>query len=45
MFRNPVASAPFVQDINDVSLRLKVGRADSVLFAASDMRLPHLRVV
>lgn len=37
-------STPLVQDISDVTLRLMVRRADSVLFAASDMRLPHLRV-
>ena len=44
MFRDPVRSAPLVSDVSDVDLRLKVGRADSVLFAASNLRLPHLRV-
>jgi hypothetical protein len=45
MFTNPVRSSPLVQDISDVTLRLKVRRADAALFAASEMRLPHLRVV
>lgn len=45
MFHDPIASTPLVRDISDVTLRLKVHRADSVLFAVSDMRLPHLRVV
>lgn len=44
MFHDPIRSTPFVQDISDVSLRLKVQRADSALFAASEMRLPHLRI-
>ncbi|HEY5425130.1 MAG TPA: hypothetical protein VIJ77_01125 [Candidatus Tumulicola sp.] len=44
MFHDPMRSTPLVQDISDVSLRLKVQRADSALFAASEMRLPHLRI-
>jgi hypothetical protein len=44
MFHDPIRSTPFVQDISDVTLRLKVQRADSALFAGSEMRLPHLRV-
>jgi len=45
MFQDRIRSTPLVQDITDVSLRLKVQRADAALFAASDMRLPHLRVM
>jgi hypothetical protein len=45
MFHDPIRSTPFVQDISDVTLRLKVQRADSALFAVSDLRLPHLRVM
>jgi hypothetical protein len=45
MFKDPIRSTPLVSDISDVTLRLKVQRADSALFAASDMRLPHLRVM
>jgi len=44
MFQDPIRSTPLVADITDVTLRLRVQRADSALFAASDMRLPHLRV-
>ncbi|MGB6522619.1 MAG: hypothetical protein WBE83_12700 [Candidatus Cybelea sp.] len=44
MFRDPVRNAPLVSDVSDVELRLKVGRADSMLFLESNMRLPHLRV-
>lgn len=44
MFQDPIRTTPLVQDISDVTLRLRVQRADSALFAASDMRLPHLRV-
>jgi hypothetical protein len=44
MFRDPIRSAPLVSDISDVDLRLKVGRADAMLFAESNLRLPHLRV-
>lgn len=44
MFRDPVRSNPIVKDISDIDLRLKVGRADSVLFLESNLRLPHLRV-
>lgn len=45
MFENPLRSHPFVQDVNDVAIRLSVRRADSALYAASEMRLPHLRIV
>ncbi len=45
MFHDPIRSTPLIQDITDVTLRLKVQRADSALFAASEMRLPHLRVM
>ena len=45
MFHDPIRTAPFVQDISDINLRLRVQRADSALFAASEMRLPHLRVL
>jgi hypothetical protein len=45
MFHDPIRSTPLVQDISDITLRLKVQRADSALFAVSDMRLPHLRVM
>lgn len=45
MFQDPIRSTPLVADITDVTLRLKVQRADAALFAASDMRLPHLRVM
>ena len=44
MFTDPIRSAPFVQDISDITLRLRVQRADSALFLVSDLRLPHLRV-
>ena len=44
MFRNPVPTMPIVSDINDVALRLRIGRADSALFRESNLRLPHLRV-
>jgi hypothetical protein len=44
MFTDPIRSTPFVQDISDVTLRLKVRRADSALYLVSDLRLPHLRV-
>lgn len=44
MFRDPVRSTPLVSDISDVSLRLKVQRADSALLRVSEFRLPHLRV-
>ncbi len=44
MFHDPIRTTPFIQDISDVTLRLKVQRADSALFAVSDLRLPHLRV-
>ncbi len=45
MFRDPIRTAPFVSDINDVDLRLKINRADSALFLESNLRLPHLRVM
>jgi hypothetical protein len=45
MFRDPIRTAPFVSDINDVELRLKIRRADSALFTESSLRLPHLRVL
>ena len=45
MFRDPIRSAPFVSDISDVQLRLKINRADAALFAESNLRLPHLRVL
>ena len=44
MFRDPIRTAPLVSDIGDVELRLKINRADSVLFLESNLRLPHLRV-
>jgi hypothetical protein len=44
MFRDPIRTAPLVSDIGDVGLRLKINRADSVLFMESSLRLPHLRV-
>ncbi len=44
MFRDPVRTAPLVNDISDIDLRLRVNRADSVLFLESNLRLPHLRV-
>ena len=44
MFRNPVRTAPLVNDVSDVDLRLKVQRADSALFLESNLRLPHLRI-
>jgi hypothetical protein len=44
MFRDPIRTAPFVSDISDVELRLKIQRADSALFVESNLRLPHLRV-
>ena len=44
MFHDPVRTTPFVRDIADVELRLKVQRADSALFALAEYRLPHLRV-
>ena len=44
MFRDPVRSTPLVSDISDVSLRLRVQRADSALFASPDIRLPNLQV-
>ncbi|HEY2475455.1 MAG TPA: hypothetical protein VGI19_11715 [Candidatus Cybelea sp.] len=44
MFRDPVRNAPLVNDVSDIDLRLKVGRADSMLFLESNLRLPHLRV-
>jgi hypothetical protein len=44
MFRDPVRSSPLVSDVTDVGLRLKVNRADSVLFLEPNLRLPHLRV-
>ncbi|HEY1655151.1 MAG TPA: hypothetical protein VGF86_08575 [Candidatus Tumulicola sp.] len=44
MFADPIRSRPLVSDISDVTLRLRIRRADAALFAASDMRLPHLRV-
>lgn len=44
MFHDPIRLTPLIRDISDVSLRLKVNRADSALFAATEMRLPHLRV-
>jgi hypothetical protein len=45
MFRDPIRSAPFVSDIGDVDLRLRIKRADSALFVDSSLRLPHLRVM
>ncbi|HVR46144.1 MAG TPA: hypothetical protein VMT95_05860 [Candidatus Binatia bacterium] len=45
MFRDPIRTAPFVSDISDVDLRLKIQRADSALFVESNFRLPHLRVM
>lgn len=44
MFRDPIRNAPFVSDVNDVDLRLRIQRADSALFNESNLRLPHLRV-
>ena len=44
MFRNPFTPAPLVQDITDVLLRLRVTRADAAIMAASEYRLPTLRV-
>jgi hypothetical protein len=44
MFRDPIRTAPFVSDISDIDLRLKIQRADSALFVESNLRLPHLRV-
>jgi hypothetical protein len=44
MFRDPIRTAPLVSDIGDVELRLRINRADSVLFLESNLRLPHLRV-
>ena len=44
MFRDPVRTRPIVKDVSDVELRLKVNRADSMLFLESNLRLPHLRV-
>lgn len=44
MFRDRLRTAPLVNDIADVDLRLRTGRADSVLFLESNLRLPHLRV-
>lgn len=45
MFRDPIRTAPFISDISDVDLRLKIQRADSALFVESSFRLPHLRVM
>jgi hypothetical protein len=45
MFRDPIRTAPFVSDISDVDLRLRINRADSALFVESNLRLPHLRVM
>jgi hypothetical protein len=45
MFRDPMRSTPFISDIADVALKLKVQRADSALFAACEFRLPQLRVM
>ena len=45
MFRDPIRTAPFISDISDVDLRLRIRRADSALFVGSDLRLPHLRVM
>jgi hypothetical protein len=45
MFRDPIRSAPFISDISDVQLRLKINRADAALFVESNLRLPHLRVL
>lgn len=45
MFRDPIRTAPFVSDISDIDLRLKIQRADSALFVESSFRLPHLRVM
>jgi hypothetical protein len=44
MFRDPMRSTPLVADITDVNLRLRVQRADSALFANSDLRWPRFRV-
>jgi hypothetical protein len=44
MFRDPIRSSPLVADITDVNLRLRVQRADSALFATSEMRLPQFHV-
>lgn len=44
MFRDPVRTAPLVSDVSDVTLRLKINRADSALFLESNLRLPHLRI-
>jgi hypothetical protein len=44
MFRDPIRTAPLVNDIADVGLRLRVNRADSALFLESNLRLPHLRI-
>jgi hypothetical protein len=45
MFRDPIRTAPFVSDVSDVDLRLRLTRADSALFRESNLRLPHLRVL
>jgi hypothetical protein len=45
MFRDPIRSTPLISDISDIALKLKVQRADSALFAASEFRLPQLRVM
>jgi hypothetical protein len=44
MFRDPIRSTPLVADISDVNLRLRVQRADSALFATTDLRLPTFHV-
>jgi hypothetical protein len=44
MFRDPIRSTPLVADISDIGLRLRVGRADSVLFRLPDVRLPNLLI-
>ena len=46
MFRDPIRTrtTPLVADITDVNLRLRVQRADSVLFETPDLRLPTFHV-
>jgi len=44
MFRDPVYTRPFVQDVSDVNLRLRIQRADSALFHEPGMRFPNLRI-
>jgi hypothetical protein len=45
MFRDPIRTAPLVGDVRDTERRLKVVRADRVLFLESNLRLPQLRIL